>query len=121
MDDSHIERQWQAACAGGAGGEVNGSADPDTHTVTIADGNGVKEGMRENEDIPGNENANGDTDGDTDGVKNLLERCNEVAGKVNGFLKEEFGDEDEVLRGVQRQTRIARGVIEECLQKYRYV
>lgn len=117
MDDSHIEKQWQAACAGGAGGEVNGSADPDTQTVTIADGNGVEEGMRGNEDIPGNGNANGDTDG----VKNLLERCNEVAGKVNGFLKEEFGDEDEVLRGVQRQTRIAIGVIEECLQKYRYV
>lgn len=101
-DDSHIEKQWQAACAQ----RGLGFADPDTDANL----------MIENGD--GNRDADLNVDVDVDGLKNLQERCDELAGKVNGFLKEEFGDEEEVLRGVQKQTRIALGVIEECLQRY---
>ncbi|KAF7860436.1 hypothetical protein EAF04_008562 [Stromatinia cepivora] len=97
-DDSHIEKQWQAACAG------RGFADPDTDANLKI----------ENGDVNRDEVMNVDVDG----VKNLKERCDEVAGKVNGFLKEEFGEGEEVLTGVQEQTRIALGVIEECLQRY---
>lgn len=96
-DDNHIEKQWQAACAE--------RGDPDTDT------NAANLGVGERED----------GDGDIDQVGNLLERCDEVAGKVNGFLEEQFGEEEEVLRGVQEQTRIALGVIRECLERYRYV
>ena len=47
----------------------------------------------------------------------LAEVCAEVAGKVNSFLESDV--EGQVLKDVQAQTRIALGVIEECLQKYR--
>lgn len=49
----------------------------------------------------------------------LAEVCAEVAGKVNSFLESEV--EGQVLKDVQAQTRIALGVIEECLERYRYV
>ncbi|KAF7945725.1 uncharacterized protein EAE97_004763 [Botrytis byssoidea] len=95
-DDNHIEKQWQAACA------ERGDPDTDTHAANFGAG----------------EKKNGNGDGDIDQVSNLLERCDEVAGKVNGFLEEQFGEEEEVLRGVQEQTRIALGVIRECLERY---
>lgn len=47
----------------------------------------------------------------------LAEVCAEVAGKVNSFLESDVAGQ--VLKDVQAQTRIALGVIEECLQKYR--
>jgi hypothetical protein len=49
----------------------------------------------------------------------LAEVCAEVAEKVNSFLESEV--EGQVLKDVQAQTRIALGVIEECLERYRYV
>ncbi|RAL65736.1 hypothetical protein DID88_005404 [Monilinia fructigena] len=100
-DDSHIEKQWQAACAKGINGCGSGNgADSDMALKTA--------GRHAHEDILG----------DDGGARNLLERCNEVAARVNGFLEEEFGEEDVVLRGVQKQTRIALGVIGECLRRY---
>ena len=47
----------------------------------------------------------------------LAEVCAEVAAKIDSFLESEV--EGQVLKDVQAQTRIALGVIEECLQKYR--
>ncbi|KAF7947561.1 hypothetical protein EAE96_008646 [Botrytis aclada] len=101
-DENHIEKQWQAACA------ERGDPDTDTHAANF----GI--GEMEDGDGDGNENIKGDIDQ----VSNLLERCDEVAGKVNGFLEEQFGEEEEVLKGVQEQTRIALRVIRECLEKY---
>ncbi|KAF7903633.1 uncharacterized protein EAF01_006682 [Botrytis porri] len=97
-DENHIEKQWQAACAE--------RGDPDTDTKAAGLG------------LRGEEDRDGDANGDIDQVGNLLERCDEVAGKVNGFLEEQFGEEEEVLRGVQQQTRVALGVIRECLERY---
>ncbi|KAM3156209.1 putative FAD synthase [Botrytis cinerea] len=98
-DENHIEKQWQAACAE--------RGDPDTDAV-----NNVGLGKREDG------KGNGDGNGDIDQANNLLERCDEVARKVNGFLEEQFGEEEQVLRGVQKQTRIALRVIGECLERY---
>lgn len=88
---------------------INGTmGDPDTHTYTHTH---TQENGKIKQDAKGN------------GVHNLKERCDEVAQRVNKFLDEDFGDgeQEEVLRGVQRQTRIALGVIESCLGRYRYV
>ncbi|TGO61094.1 hypothetical protein BCON_0030g00520 [Botryotinia convoluta] len=102
-DENHIEKQWQAACTE--------RGDPDTDT------NAANFGVGERGDGDGDANE----EGDIDQVGNLLERCDEVAGKVNGFLEEQFGEEEEVLKGVQQQTIIALGVIGECLERYRQV
>ncbi|KAB8297751.1 hypothetical protein EYC80_001553 [Monilinia laxa] len=100
-DNSHIEKQWQAACAEGINGCGSGNgADSDTALKTA------------------DRHAHGNIPGDDGGARDLLERCNEVAARVNAFLEEEFGEKDEVLRGVQKQTRIALGVIGDCLGRY---
>ncbi|ESZ95211.1 hypothetical protein SBOR_4410 [Sclerotinia borealis F-4128] len=117
-DDSHIEKQWQAACAegGGGGGGRGREAETDTGADVNTDGNGNS--AKYIEDGVGNEDEDGNGKMDKDAASNLLERCNEIARRVNGFLEEEFGVEEEVLRGVQAQTRIALGVIGECLDRY---
>jgi hypothetical protein len=45
--------------------------------------------------------------------------CAKVYERVHSFLNSEV--EGETLKGVQQQTRIALGVIEQCLQRYRYI
>jgi hypothetical protein len=59
-----------------------------------------------------------DADATNANANTLLERCNEIAAKVNAFLEEDL--DDEVLKSVQEQTRIALGVISETLDRYRY-
>jgi len=52
----------------------------------------------------------------------LLGVCKSLADRINNFLEIESETLDsELLRAVQRQTRIALGVIEEALQRYRYL
>ncbi|KAA8570751.1 hypothetical protein EYC84_000146 [Monilinia fructicola] len=102
-DDSHIEKQWQAACAAGINGCGNGNGS--------GGGNGA-------DADPAARRARADSPGRERGARDLAERCREVAARVNGFLAEEFAAEDEVLRGVQTQTRLALGVIAECLERY---
>ncbi|KAG4030737.1 hypothetical protein MFRU_011g01920 [Monilinia fructicola] len=104
-DDSHIEKQWQAACAAGINGCGNGN------------GSGGGNGADADAD-PAARRARADSPGRERGARDLAERCREVAARVNGFLAEEFAAEDEVLRGVQTQTRLALGVIAECLERY---
>ncbi|PQE13700.1 phosphoadenosine phosphosulfate reductase protein [Rutstroemia sp. NJR-2017a BVV2] len=57
-----------------------------------------------------------DADAINANANTLLERCDEIAAKVNAFLEEDL--DDEVLKGVQEQTRIALGVISETLDRY---
>jgi hypothetical protein len=54
-----------------------------------------------------------------DNADTIAPVCAKVYEKVNAFLNAEV--EGEFLKGVQKQTRIALGVIEECLEKYRYI
>jgi hypothetical protein len=44
--------------------------------------------------------------------------CARIHAKVHAFLEVEV--EEELLKRVQEQTRIALGVIEDCLSRYRY-
>jgi hypothetical protein len=48
----------------------------------------------------------------------LASVCAKVHGRVSAFLETDVGG-DEVLKGVQIQTRVALGVIGECLERYR--
>ncbi|QSZ28724.1 hypothetical protein DSL72_003226 [Monilinia vaccinii-corymbosi] len=101
-DDNHIEKQWQAACAGGINGRGRGNgADSDTAVNPSED-----------------QHADAALVDDETEAADLSERCREVAARVNGFLEEEFGEDDEVLRAVQHQTRTALRVIGECLERY---
>jgi FAD synthetase len=49
----------------------------------------------------------------------LPELCKRVNERITAFLAQDA--ETEALRSVQKHTRIALGVIEEALKKYRYV
>jgi hypothetical protein len=49
----------------------------------------------------------------------LASVCAKVHDRVTAFLNTDV--EEESLKGVQKQTRIALGVIEECLNRYRYI
>ena len=60
-------------------------------------------------------NGNGTTQlGDDDTIRPLCARLN---ARIEVFLEEEL--EDEVLKHVQSQTRVALGVITTALEKYR--
>lgn len=54
-----------------------------------------------------------------DDVDSILPVCAVLAERMFDFLETEA--ETEILRAVQAQTRIALGVIEEALEKYRLV
>ena len=60
---------------------------------------------------------NGNDKGDSD--NSIAPVCAELATRINAFLEEDV--KTDILRDVQKQTRIALGIIEECLQKYTYV
>jgi FAD synthetase len=49
----------------------------------------------------------------------LPELCKRINEKISAFLAQDA--ETEALRSVQKHTRIALGVIEEALKKYRYI
>lgn len=66
-----------------------------------------------------NGNGNGATTAaDAGGMEAL---CRELKRKVDGFLERQIDDHDEVLRSTQKQVRVATGVIDEALRRYRYV
>lgn len=44
--------------------------------------------------------------------------CDRISKRIGAFLEEEV-EGDEVLKHVQRQTRVALGVISAALEKYR--
>lgn len=59
-------------------------------------------------------NGNGDATRNDDSIRPL---CDKLNRRIEAFLEEEL--EDEVLRHVQTQTRVALGVITAALEKYR--
>jgi FAD synthetase len=50
---------------------------------------------------------------------NILPICTELAAHVKEFLESE--QETKLLKNVQEQTRVALGVIDEALERYRFV
>lgn len=63
------------------------------------------------DELPQHSNGNGSN--------TLEDTCNELASKVNAFLDTEAPTD--VLRDVQKQTRIAIDVIHEALERYKSV
>lgn len=50
----------------------------------------------------------------------FADQCARLDDRITAFLRED-NEANSRLRAVQEQTRIALGVIEEALQRYRYV
>ncbi len=51
-------------------------------------------------------------------AESILPLCATLAARINGFLETEA--ETPLLRAVQEQTRVALGVINTALERYRY-
>ncbi|EMR61488.1 putative fad synthetase protein [Eutypa lata UCREL1] len=66
-----------------------------------------------------NGNGNGATTAAAADAGGMEALCRDLRRKVDGFLERQIDDHDEVLRSTQKQVRVATGVIDEALRRYR--
>lgn len=65
------------------------------------------------------ETINGHVNGAAAKAGDLETLCRDLERQVDGFLDRRI-DDNNVLRSTQEQVRVARGVIDEALRRYRY-